>query len=92
MIKTNVFRFFATGNGPKDIKGNYGIFDQHLPIAWIKTNIDPFGGDANEITLFGQSAGVQSTALHYETDEMQPFFQRAIIQSAPTTVPFRYND
>lgn len=42
-----------------------------------------------QITLFGQSAGAQSTAVHYVTSEMQTFFQRAIIQSAPMTIPFR---
>ncbi|CAF1467443.1 unnamed protein product [Adineta steineri] len=87
--RLGVLGFFATGNGPNDIKGNYGILDQRLAIAWIKANLNAFGGDPNEITLFGQSAGAQSTALHYMTSEMQSFFKRAIIQSAPMTVPFR---
>ena len=79
----------ATGNGPNDLKGNYGILDQRMAIIWVKENINAFGGDPNQITLFGQSSGAQSTALHYITSEMQPFFQRAIIQSSPMTVPFR---
>ncbi|CAF0852745.1 unnamed protein product [Rotaria sordida] len=87
--RIGVLGFLATGNGPNDIKGNYGILDQRLAIAWIKANIDAFGGDPTEITLFGQSAGAQSIALHYVTSEMQSFFQRAIIQSAPMTIPFR---
>ncbi|UJR11664.1 hypothetical protein I4U23_015845 [Adineta vaga] len=87
--RLGVLGFLATGNGPYDIKGNYGILDQRLAITWVKDNINAFGGDPNQITLFGQSAGAQSTALHYVTNEMQPFFQRAIIQSAPMTVPFR---
>ncbi|CAF4305583.1 unnamed protein product, partial [Rotaria magnacalcarata] len=70
-------------------KGNYGILDQRLAIAWIKSNIDAFGGDPNQIALFGQSAGAQSTALHYLTSDMQSFFQAAIIQSSPMAVPFR---
>ncbi|CAF1334908.1 unnamed protein product [Adineta steineri] len=60
--RLGVLGFFTTGNGPNDIKGNYGILDQRLAIAWIKANINAFGGDPNEITLFGQSAGAQSTA------------------------------
>ncbi|CAF4835161.1 unnamed protein product [Rotaria sp. Silwood1] len=87
--RLGVLGFFATGTGPNDIKGNYGILDQRLAIAWVKANIDAFGGDPNEITLFGQSAGAQSTALHYVTSEMQLFFQRAIIQSSPMTIQFR---
>ncbi|CAF1450255.1 unnamed protein product [Rotaria sp. Silwood1] len=87
--RLGILGFLATGTGPNDIKGNFGILDQRLAIAWVKANIDAFGGDPNEITLFGQSAGGQSTALHYVTSDMQSFFQRAIIQSAPLTIPFR---
>ncbi|CAF3607934.1 unnamed protein product [Rotaria sp. Silwood1] len=87
--RLGVLGFFATGTGPNDIKGNYGILDQRLAIAWIKANINAFGGDPNEITLFGQSAGAQSAALHYVAHDMQSFFQRVIIQSAPMAIPFR---
>ncbi len=41
--------FLATGTEPTDIKGNYGILDQRLAIAWIEANIDAFGGDANQV-------------------------------------------
>ncbi|CAF1126239.1 unnamed protein product [Rotaria sordida] len=87
--RLGVLGFLATGTGPNDLKGNYGILDQRLAIAWIKSNIDAFGGDPNQITLFGQSAGAQSTALHYLTSDMQSFFQAAIIESSPMSVPFR---
>ncbi|UJR12357.1 hypothetical protein I4U23_016534 [Adineta vaga] len=87
--RLGVLGFLATGNGPNDIKGNFGILDQRMAIAWIKDNINAFGGDPNQITLFGQSSGAQSTALHYMTREMQPFFQRAIIQSSPMNFPFK---
>lgn len=46
---TGVLGFLATGNGPNDLKGNYGILDQRVAIAWIKTNIDAFGGDPNQV-------------------------------------------
>jgi len=39
----------ATGNGPNDIRGNYGILDQRMAIAWIKDNINAFGGDSNQV-------------------------------------------
>ncbi|CAF0849444.1 unnamed protein product [Adineta steineri] len=87
--RLGILGFLATGTGPNDIKGNYGILDQRLAIAWVKANIGVFGGDPDEITLFGQSAGGQSTALHYVSSDMQTFFKRAIIQSAPITIPFR---
>jgi para-nitrobenzyl esterase len=44
-----VLGFFATGTGPNDLTGNYGILDQRLAIAWIKSNIDAFGGDPNQV-------------------------------------------
>jgi para-nitrobenzyl esterase len=45
LLNKGVLGLLATGNGPNDIKGNYGILDQRLAIAWIKANIDAFGGD-----------------------------------------------
>jgi carboxylesterase type B len=47
--KLGVLGFLATGNGPNDIKGNYGILDQRVAIAWIKANVDAFGGDPNQV-------------------------------------------
>ncbi len=46
-----------------------------------------------QITLFGESAGAQSAALHYVTEDMQSYFQQVIIQSTPMALPFRtYNE
>jgi carboxylesterase type B len=39
--------------------------------------------------MYGESAGAQSTAIHYVTPEMQSYFRAAIIQSNPVTNPFR---
>ncbi len=47
-----VLGFYATGSDPDDIKGNYGILDQRLAMAWVKENIDAFGGDPNEVTFY----------------------------------------
>lgn len=41
------------------------------------------------MTLAGQSAGGQSTALHYVTSDMQSYFKQFIVQSAPMTIPFK---
>jgi len=46
---TGILGFLATGTGPDDLKGNYGILDQRLAIAWIKANINSFGGDPNQV-------------------------------------------
>ncbi|CAF3967235.1 unnamed protein product [Rotaria sordida] len=46
--RLGILGFFAIGRGPNDIKGNYGILDQHLTIAWVKANIAAFGGDPDQ--------------------------------------------
>lgn len=43
--------FLATGQGPDDFHGNFGILDQRLSIAWLKANIQSFGGDPDQVCL-----------------------------------------
>lgn len=47
------------------ISGNMGLKDQRLALQWVHENIGQFNGDAENVTLFGQSAGSWSTYLHY---------------------------
>ncbi|XP_062600545.1 cAMP-regulated D2 protein-like [Saccostrea cucullata] len=68
---------------------NYAILDQRQAMKWVKDNIRAFGGNPNMVTLFGQSAGAQSTVAHLLTKESSQYFQRAIVESAPLSIPFK---
>ncbi|XP_058456716.1 uncharacterized protein LOC131434086 [Malaya genurostris] len=63
------------------IAGNAGLKDQLLALRWVHENIKFFGGDPNNVTLFGESAGSWSTFLHYLSKNSRKYFHRAICQS-----------
>lgn len=47
------------------IHGNMGLKDQRMSLAWVRENIKGFGGNPDNVTIFGQSAGGSSVHLHY---------------------------
>ena len=61
--------------------GNYGIQDQRAAMAWVKANIGAFGGNGNDITIFGESAGGNSVINHLAQPASFGLYQRAIIES-----------
>lgn len=63
------------------VSGNFGLKDQQVALQWIKRNIKHFGGDSNQITLFGESAGAASIGYHLMNPESADLFHRAILQS-----------
>jgi len=63
------------------ISGNQGIKDQRMAMKWVHDNIEAFGGDKNDVTIFGESAGGQSVEMHLVSVESRPYFNRAIVQS-----------
>ncbi|XP_061867770.1 bile salt-activated lipase [Colius striatus] len=71
--------FLSTGD--ENLPGNYGLKDQHMAIAWVKRNIKAFGGDPENITIFGESAGAVSVSLQMLSPKNKGLFKRAISQS-----------
>jgi len=67
------------------ISGNQGIKDQRMAMKWVHDNIAAFGGDKDQVTLFGESAGAQAVEFHLVSPLSQPYFNRAIVQSTYAT-------
>lgn len=61
---------------------NYGLLDQQFALRWVKDNIANFGGDPDNITVGGQSAGGASAAFNVISPLTRGMFQKAIIQSS----------
>ena len=67
---------------PNHVSGNYGILDQIQSLKWIKQNIAQFGGDPENVTIFGQSAGGGSVRTLCESPLARGLFHKAVIMSA----------
>jgi para-nitrobenzyl esterase len=68
---------------PSLVAGNMGLLDQIAALKWIRLNIAHFGGDAERITLIGQSGGAHSITCLMAMPESRPLVQRAIFLSSP---------
>ena len=73
--------FLSVDDPEAKVPGNAGLKDQALALKWIKENVQFFGGDPNNITLFGESAGGCSVHYHLLSNMSKNLFHRAIVMS-----------
>lgn len=64
-----------------------GLLDQREALHWIQKYISQFGGDPNNVTVFGQSAGALSICWHLLAPDSRGLFQHAILQSGAMCSP-----
>jgi para-nitrobenzyl esterase len=83
--RLGIFGFFAhpelTAESPHHASGNYGLLDQTAALAWVQKNIAAFGGDPNNVTIFGESAGSISVSAQMASPLARGLFAKAIGES-----------
>ncbi|MGP1274122.1 MAG: carboxylesterase/lipase family protein [Caulobacterales bacterium] len=71
----------ADATDPRDAAANFALLDQIAALEWVRANIAQFGGDAGNVTIFGESAGGHNVAGLLASPLAAGLFHRAIIQS-----------
>ena len=82
--RLGVFGFLATPALAREddgAAGNYGLMDQVAALKWVHANIRAFGGDPDNVTIFGESAGSMSVSALMAATPAQAYFQKAIGES-----------
>ncbi|MGP8227659.1 MAG: carboxylesterase/lipase family protein [Terracidiphilus sp.] len=85
--RLGVFGFLATADLAKEangVAGNYGLLDMVSALQWVKANIKNFGGDPQNVTIFGESAGSLAVSTLMASLAARGLFQKAIGESGAT--------
>lgn len=89
--RLGVFGFFAdpelAAESPNGTTGNYGLLDQIKALEWVRDNIAAFGGDPDNVTLSGESAGAACVSALCTSPLAKGLFRRVVAESSTTTAP-----
>jgi para-nitrobenzyl esterase len=92
--RLGIFGFFShpdlTAESPNHASGNYGLLDQIAALNWVRRNIKAFGGDPENVTIDGQSAGSMSINCLMASPVAKGLFRHAIGESGAMFVPNPY--
>ncbi|MHB2266756.1 carboxylesterase/lipase family protein [Aliihoeflea sp. PC F10.4] len=77
--RLNVFGYLALPG--LEGGGQFGLLDEQAALRWVRSNIAAFGGDPDNITLFGESGGAVRTCAHIVSPGSRGLFHKAILQS-----------
>jgi para-nitrobenzyl esterase len=87
--RLGVMGFFAhqaiSAQNPSSTSGNQGLLDQRMALQWVRDNIEAFGGDPDNVTIFGESAGAFDVCFHVASPGSRGLFHRAISESGGCT-------
>jgi para-nitrobenzyl esterase len=67
---------------PQGVSGNYALLDMVAALQWVKRNIGAFGGDPDNVTIFGESAGGTAVCLLMVVPQAEGLFQKVVSESA----------
>ncbi|KAI4462831.1 carboxylesterase [Holotrichia oblita] len=87
--RLGIFGFINFDDDEVGIPGNVGLKDQVLALKWVKDNIEAFGGDPNNILIFGNSAGAMSVHLHMLSPMSRGLFNKVLGQSGTAINPIQ---
>lgn len=87
--RLNIFGFFSTLDN--EVSGNFGLMDQVAALRWVQANIENFGGDKNNVCLFGHDSGAVSVGIHLITASSAGLFHKAIAMSGNVLSPDTVN-
>lgn len=89
--RLGIFGFLAdpalAEESPNHTTGNYGLLDQILALQWVQDNISAFGGDPDNVTLAGESAGAACVSALCTSPQAKGLFRRVLAESSTVTSP-----